>query len=102
MQAIINIAVSFSFPVLIVVLGDPGKPKAGDFLHGSADTFLIFAAVAICGFLFVYVRSVRSGEKGRGERRVYKKKKTIYRTCIQFDLTCIYGLVGFGLKRDLS
>ena len=55
-QSVMNILVSFSFPVLIVGLGDPAHSAKGAYLHGSADTFLIFAAVAFLGLVFVYTR----------------------------------------------
>jgi MFS family permease len=51
LQSGMNIMLSFSFPVLIVALGDHGNDKSG-----TGTTFFILSSFALLSFFFVYLR----------------------------------------------
>lgn len=51
LQSGMNIMLSFSFPVLIVALGDHGNDKSG-----TGTTFFILSGFALLSFFFVYLR----------------------------------------------
>ena len=69
LQSVMNIVISFSFPVLIDALGDPTVSAKGDMLHGSANTFLGMAAIALCCIFFVFFRLPETKEtKGSSDQ----------------------------------
>ena len=76
LQSAMNIALSMSFPIMIVALGDPKVIKTGSMLIGTGTTFFVLGAIALVSFVFVYLRIPETAETIETDIRQHGRKFT--------------------------